>query len=377
MRVLNISNYYFPHIGGIEQVARDISCSLQQNVEIKVFCFNDGDENDTDCIDGVDVIRAKCFAKIASQSLSFEYGRKLKQTINAFKPDLIIFHHPNPFAAHFLIKLIEKTNIKLVVWWHLDITKQKFLKLFFEKQTNLLLKRANIIVASSPNYIVGSPYLQRFKNKCIVIPNCVSPERVSYSSSHVEKSMEIRNMFAGKTICFSLGRHIKYKGIEYLIKASHSLDDSFVFLLAGRGKLTKKLMKKAKNDNKIIFLGKVSDDDMKAYLLACDVFCFPSITKNEAFGIALAEAMYFSKPSVTFTINGSGVNYVSTDRETGIEVPNGDYKSFANAIKELASNEVLSKRYGQKAHERVEELFLYENFNKNVHMLLKKVEADL
>lgn len=50
---------------------------------------------------------------------------------------------------------------------------------------------------------------------------------------------------------------------------------------------------------------------MKAYLSAMDIFCFPSITKNEAFGLALAEGMYYSKPAITFTIDGSGVNFVS------------------------------------------------------------------
>ena len=31
IKVLNISNYYKPHIGGIEQVAHDISDSLLDN----------------------------------------------------------------------------------------------------------------------------------------------------------------------------------------------------------------------------------------------------------------------------------------------------------------------------------------------------------
>ena len=63
--------------------------------------------------------------------------------------------------------------------------------------------------------------------------------------------------------------------------------------------------------------------------MACDVFCFPSVTKNEAFGIALAEGMYFGKPAVTFTIPGSGVNYVNLDGVTGIECKNADCKDYA------------------------------------------------
>lgn len=35
MKILQISNYYKPHIGGIEQVAHDISDSLLDKYEIR------------------------------------------------------------------------------------------------------------------------------------------------------------------------------------------------------------------------------------------------------------------------------------------------------------------------------------------------------
>ena len=44
------------------------------------------------------------------------------------------------------------------MWWHLDITKQKLLKKLFRGQTLRLLKRADKIVATSPNYIEGSEF---------------------------------------------------------------------------------------------------------------------------------------------------------------------------------------------------------------------------
>ena len=87
--------------------------------------------------------------------------------------------------------------------------------------------------------------------------------------------------------------------------------------------------------------------ELKAYLAACDVFCFPSITKNEAFGIALAEAMAFAKPSVTFTIKGSGVNYVSLNGVTGIEVANGDVEAYAAAIRTLKEDAALREKFGR------------------------------
>lgn len=42
-KVLQIPNYQYPHIGGIEQVARDIADSLLDDKEIeqKMICFNE------------------------------------------------------------------------------------------------------------------------------------------------------------------------------------------------------------------------------------------------------------------------------------------------------------------------------------------------
>ena len=89
------------------------------------------------------------------------------------------------------------------------------------------------------------------------------------------------------------------------------------------------------------------------------VFCFPSITKNEAFGLALAEAMYYGKPAVTFTIPGSGVNEICPNGQTGIEVPNRDVDAYAKAIRTLADDERLRARLGANGRKRAEEELLF------------------
>ncbi|MBR1737739.1 MAG: glycosyltransferase, partial [Firmicutes bacterium] len=189
MKVLQISNYYYPHIGGIEQVARDIVNALQNDstIEQKMICFNedtsDGDyvchrgETVHDTVDGIEVIRCGCFAKVASQSLSTTYFNELKKVLKEFSPDIVILHYPNPFVTSFLLSMLSK-DIKLIVYWHLDITKQRILGKLFHGQNIKLLKRANKIVATSPNYIKGSTYLSKFKDKCMVIPNCIRTERL-------------------------------------------------------------------------------------------------------------------------------------------------------------------------------------------------------
>ena len=130
--------------------------------------------------------------------------------------------------------------------------------------------------------------------------------------------------------------------------------------------MTDSLKKEAENDSKITFTGRIEDEDLKAYILACDIFCFPSITKNEAFGVALAEAMYYGKPAVTFNIPGSGVNYVCLDGVTGIEVENRNVVEYANAINRLSNEKELLLRYALKAKKRVDDNFLNRDYKNNI-----------
>lgn len=385
MKILQIPNYQYPHIGGIEQVSHDIAKVLSEDtsIEQKIICFNedakDGDyvchrkETVHDMVDGVEVIRCGCFAKIFSQSLSTTYRRELKKVLKEFSPDVVVFHYPNPFVSTFLLPLLDK-NTKLILYWHLDITKQKLLGKLFNRQTMKLLQRATKVIATSPNYVDGSPYLNQFREKCIVVPNCISQERFTITERIKQNIATIHKKYSGKIICLAVGRHVPYKGMTYLVKASKYLDDNFIVLIGGEGELTESLKAEAKDDKKVVFLGKLHNEDLVSYYLASDIFAFPSITKNEAFGIALAEAMYFGKPAVTFTIPGSGVNYVNLNGVTGIECPNSDSKAFADAIKKLANDEALHKQYGEAGRQRVQELFTYFKFKENIEKLLLSLE---
>ena len=372
-KVLHISKYYFPFSGGTEQIARDVVLSLKDSCEQKVIAFNDGKGDKVDFVDDIEIIKCGCFAKISAQSLSISYRKQLHKVIEEFNPDIVIFHYPNPFVALFLLKELKNRDIKLVVYWHLDIIRQKFLRVLFNGQNRKLLERADKVIATSPNYIEGSKWLQSVKEKCVVVPNCINVERMELSAEIKERAEKIRKENKGKTICVAVGRHTEYKGFTYLIKASKLLDDSFRIFITGKGELTDSLQKEAEGDSKVVFTGRIDDIELKALIYASDIFCFPSITKNEAFGLALAEAMYYEKPAVTFTIPGSGVNYVCLNGENGIEVENKNVEAYATAIKKLANNEELRKKYGMAGKQRVEENFLSSIFAMNISKEIKDI----
>ena len=372
-KVLHISKYYYPFSGGTEQIARDCVNALKNDYEQKVIAFNDeGNEDTVSVVDGVEVIKCGCVAKISSQSISLTYRKQFRKVLDEFQPDIIVFHYPNPFVAEILLKEIKK-NKKLVIYWHLDIIRQKFLRLFFKRQNRKLLKRADMIIATSPNYVEGSEWLKSAKEKCVIVPNCINIERMKITPEIEKRASEIKAENKGKIICVAVGRHTKYKGFTYLIQASKLLDSRFKIFITGKGELTEKLHREAKSDKKIIFTGRISDVELKALIWASDIFCFPSISKNEAFGLALAEAMYYAKPAVTFSIPGSGVNYVSLAGVTGIEVENRNVRKYAEAMKKLADDTKLREQYGMVAKQRVEEQFLSTKYRENLLEIIDKI----
>ena len=272
-KILQVVCSYFPRIGGIEQVARDISDALKDEpYEMKVICLNENAEaegmvckrNETvyDTVDGVEVIRCGSIAKVASQLISPKYISELRKIMNSYEPDIVIFHYPNPFLAQFLLSY-KRRPFKLVVYWHLDITKQKILGKLFHPQTLALIKRADKIVGATTNHINESAYTKYFGEKKYILPYMISQNRITVSQEELAAAEKLREKYGDKIVGFFIGRHVPYKGLTYLIQASKLLDDRFRFIIAGCGPLTDELKQQAEGDSKIEFVGKISDSKMR------------------------------------------------------------------------------------------------------------------
>lgn len=377
-KLLHITKRYPPYIGGIETVCFDMANALKDRYDQMVLAFNDKDETIDEIYNGVRVVRASVFKVVASQPLSKDYGKLLDDAFRNFKPDIIHFDYPNPYAAAFLLKAMKKYKFKgkFLLFWHMDIVKQKLLRSLFIPQTKALLKRADLVIATSPNYLKDTSFLPKYKGRVAVLPLKVGDDRLEFTSSQSELSNQIKEKYKGKKIIFFFGRHVKYKGLRYLIESNKYLNqDEVEILIAGKGKLTNELKEEAAPYKNIEFVGVIKDEEINAYLDACYLFAFPSITRNEAFGISLAEALYFGKPALTFTIKGSGVNYVNINDETGLEAPNEDVKSYADNINRLLHDEALYKKLSIGAKERALTLFSKEHFVKTLNEIFDKLDS--
>ena len=354
MRILHVSKYYYPYIGGVENICKYLVDNSTGH-DMAVLCFNEGRRDCIDEIDGVRIYRVGSWINVSRQALSLSYFTMMRRALREFKPDIVHFHWANPFPAAVLLTMMPK-NVKLVVHWHMDIIKQKRIYPLIKPVETALLRRADIVVVTSPQYRDGSVPLQPFRDKVRIVPNAIDESVLVPHSDDAEKIEDIKRKYGGKPIVFFIGRHIQYKGLPYLIEAEKHVKSDSVFVVAGSGPLTESLKNQCRS-SRVHFVGRLSDDELRLYHYAASVFAFPSITKNEAFGVALAEAMYCGTPSVTFTIPGSGVNWVNLNGVTGIEVPNGDVCAYASAIDKLLGDAELSQRYGEAGRKRVIENF--------------------
>lgn len=375
MNILHISKYYSPYIGGVETICRYLVERMPEH-RTSVVCFNTNRKDEIDVVEGHNVYRAGSLLSIAHQGISVSYGKMLKKAIAEETPDIIHYHWANPYPVLFLMFHMPK-NAKLVLHWHMDIVRQRILHMLVKPFETWLLKKASVIVVTSPNYMEFSSALQKYRNKVSVVPNCIEESALQELPGDRQAVRSIRDEWGGKPIVLFVGRHTQYKGIDHLIKAEKYMDSDCAILIAGEGGLTEKLkeLSISSGAKRIHFIGKLSQSELRQYLLAADVFAFPSVSRNEAFGLALAEAMYCKTPAVTFKIEGSGVNWVNLDGQTGIEVAQDSYQdcNYAKAIDTLIKDSVLRRKYAEAARKRVEENFLVGNLVKGMEMIYEKL----
>ncbi len=348
IKVTHISKFAYPHKGGIESFIEMFNtCINSENTDIEVLCCSNEIKSAKES-NGVFYNRAKYFFEYAANTFSLDFLWKLSKV----KTDVLIYHMPFIFAviAHFICRPKFK---KMIICYHSDIIGYDRVMKPFWGIYNQFLKLADIIHVQSPQMLENS-MVKNFKEKAVVIPYLIDT-KVTYNKENV---LRIKEEYNNKKIIFAIGRHVKYKGFEYLLEAMKTVDNA-ILLLGGTGPLTEQFNKYINENNlndRIKLLGKIADKDLDDYYEACDIFVLPSILQSETFAIVQLEAMKHGKPIINTNL-GTGVNYVSIDGETGLTVEPTNSVQLTEAINKLLQDNDLRQGYGERARKRVEMLF--------------------
>jgi glycosyltransferase involved in cell wall biosynthesis len=348
-RILHIGKFYPPYRGGMESHLQLLCEELQRSVNLRVVVSSTSRDTTRETVNGVDVTRLGTALRFAGASISTGMRKCIADAGDA----LVHLHFPNPAAI--LAYLASGHRGPLVVTYHSDIVRQRILGSAFAPILDRFLRRCDGISVGSPNYIESSPTLQKFRDRCTVIPFGI--DLAPFNAQHCLLSEQIRTQY-GPGIILAVGRLVGYKGFEYLIEAMQKIDGHL--LLVGTGPLRPQFEAQIARlgiGNRVTLLGEV--DDVTPYHRAADVFVLPSVTRAEAFGIVQLEAMASGTPVVNTALD-SGVPFVSIHGETGLTVPPRDAPALAAAVSRLLGDTELRHRLGTAARRRVELQFSAE-----------------
>jgi rhamnosyl/mannosyltransferase len=345
----------------METVLHNLMRVLSDEVHLEVVVANTKNANESFMVGPTRVHKVRSLGMFAGTSLCPTMPWVLWKLLRKGGFDVVQLHLPNP-TGHFALRWVLPKRTKLVITWHSDIVRQKILMRLYLPFLKSLLARADAIVSATPKNISSSTQLQanRFPEKLHAVPFGIDISAYKESERINLKRRGLQERY-GERLVFACGRHIYYKGFEYLIRAMDSLPDT-TLLLGGRGPLTPELVAlaaSAKFPPRIVFLGFIAQEDIPAYYHAAAVVAMPSVDMSEAFGMVQLEAMACRKPVVCCELH-NGVTYVNQHGVTGLVVEPREPKALATAIEALLNDPERRRRMGEAGYRRVAEQFSLE-----------------
>lgn len=367
-RILQVNKLYYPYIGGVETVLQNLAEQIRGRCELDVLVCQPRGRGSRDTVNGVRVTRAGSLGIWLSMPVSLSYPFLLRQMVQ--DSDLVHLHHPFPLGE--LSALLFNPGKKMVFTWYSAIVRQRLLAKAYRPFLERVLDRVRAIILIYPGAERTSDLLAARAHKCHAIPPGIEVRQYDLDESLSSEVQRIRSRHGDNLVLF-VGRLVYYKGLQHLIAAMSAVAGKL--LIAGDGPLRETLERQAVElgvADRVCFLGRLDDRQLKAVFHACDVFVLPSTHPSEAFGMVQLEAMACRKPVVNTRL-ATGVPYVSLDGETGLTVPVANPEALAEAVDKLLKDGDLRRKYGENGRQRVLQEFTVEVMAERTFRLYEQV----
>lgn len=341
MKIVHVTNHFYPCIGGIERVALDICNALiEKGHSVKIVTLNK-------CANTEKKLKAKeNFGKIQIERIPFinlKYYKVATSVLGKIKEADIVHVHGIGFFSDFLIltKFIHKKPVVISTHGGIFHTKDLgFLKIiYFYGIQQILLRFANKVLAVSKND------LNKFGE-------------ISKKVELIENGIDIKRFKPGKkkknTLLY-VGRFSKNKRVEKLLETASILKKDFTLIIAGTDWENllwkyKRLVSSLGLEKKVVFL--IDPDDEQLKKLYSEAEFFVSASQYEGFGLTLVEAM--ASGCIPIVQKNNGFSKIITTEEGFLINYDNDLiaaKSLSKAISMGASKSKFSKKAIEKSKE--------------------------
>ncbi|MEN6329381.1 MAG: glycosyltransferase family 4 protein [Methanobacteriaceae archaeon] len=358
MNILQTPVRFYPFIGGVENYVYYLSRELvKSGNKVEVICANDPTSSKKDMVDGIKIKRLSYIGKIANTNIT----PHLPLTLSRADCDLIHTHIPTPWSADWSAFCSKIKNIPLVVTYHNDIigngVADSIAQVYNAINLKIVLKQAQKIVITQPDYLQSSSYLKNYADKVVVIPTGVDLDKFWPNTEKEENTIFFLSL---------LDEFHKYKGLEYLLKSLITVKEEIPavkLIVGGEGVLLEYYQNMVSSwglDENVEFVGFIPHEQIAEYYSRANVFVLPSISSlQEGFGIVALEALACQTPVITTKIVG-----VAEDLEkvkAGMVVPSKDPSKLASAIIEILDDGQLQKGMGIRGRKLVEEKYTWQS----------------
>jgi len=342
MKIILLSSYFTPHVGGVERHVEGLARNLhERGFEVEVITSSSSGRGNFP------------FSVRRWWSIHLPYSPIipfLRRRLERIEGDIFHSHTPPPFFSHALRKSPH------VITYHCDVElpssyrgipiPKGISKAILRKTERMLceaLERAEAVIATTRSYAESSRIL---KNKDFrVIPNAVDPKE--FEGEEIEK----------EPLILFVGRLSYSKGVDVLIKALRELEVRARCVIIGDGEDRRRFEALAKElGTEVEFTGYLPREEVIRNMKRASLLVLPSISRLEAFGIVLLEAMACGTPVAASDIPGVG----EIAREAGFVFPAGDYRRLAEIINEVLSDEQKVRRIGERAKKVVKEKYSWD-----------------
>jgi glycosyltransferase involved in cell wall biosynthesis len=311
--ILIILYYYRPYISGLSEYTKNLAENLVVNgyrVTVLTTRF-DRSLPVEEVVNGVRVIRVSVFAKLGKGVLSPVLF--LETIFMARNYDYVNFHMPLAEAG---VSSLFINRDKLIPVYHCDLDLGKGLVLkMIERLSNVLmslvLRRSKKIIVTSIDYFKHSRF-NKYLGKAVGIYPPIDDKKfgpVDFADLQQRLGLSVSTVKIG-----FVGRIVMEKGLQYLLSAVDILCTEltdFKVLIAGDylnvagGSVWQELQHYVgKHPDKIIFTGRLEQEDLNKFYSMIDVLVLPSINPLEAFGMVQVEAMLCGTPVVATNLPG-------------------------------------------------------------------------
>jgi rhamnosyl/mannosyltransferase len=339
---------YPPVPGGIEGYVADVTAGLaDRGHTAEVYSAGVRRARQDLLANGVTVRRHSELARIVSTPVS----PGLVRAVRRLDADVVHLHMPHPTGE--LGALLRTTTTPMIASFHAPVARNPTLQPVYRILQRRVLSQMRIVLVASSE-MRDEPELAPIQRNVRVLPYGVSPRLVTpeYSSQahDAHRGNGLRLLF--------VGRLVYYKGVDVLLEAVKCCDRDVSLTIAGAGPLRADLEAQAARlglGDQVSFAGRVTDSQLVQLYQTHDVFVMPSVSRAEAFGLAMAEAMASGLPAVSTRL-GTGTDWVNVDGKTGVVVAPDDPRALSGAIQQLKNAE-LRTRLGRAARARAQSTF--------------------